>query len=187
MNNNIFRLDKHETGGNEVFIITEACDNHLGNINIAIEMIKQAKQAGADCIKFQHHLPDEEMLPNTPMSSNFDEPLYDFLKKYALTLDQHIILKKVCEEEGILYLCTPFSYKAAEELNNIGVKFFKIGSGEMSDIPTLKKISKFNKPIFISTGMSTFDEIIRTYDSLKDEKINYREIQHTFTEYLFKL
>ena len=172
MNNNIFRLDKHEIGGNEVFIIAEACDNHLGNINIAIEMIKQAKQAGADCIKFQHHLPDEEMLPNTPMSSNFDEPLYDFLKKYALTLDQHIILKKVCEEEGILYLCTPFSYKAAEELNNIGVKFFKIGSGEMSDIPTLKKISKFNKPIFISTGMSTFDEIVRTYDSLKDEKIN---------------
>ena len=67
-------------GNNPCFIIAEACDNHLGNIDIAKDMIKEAKKAGADAIKFQHHLPDEEMLKDIPMSDNFDEPLYDFLK-----------------------------------------------------------------------------------------------------------
>ena len=83
----LFNLNGRPVGGRApVFIIAEGCDNHLGNIDVAREMILQANCA--DAIKFQHHLPDEEMLPDTPMSSNFDEPLYDFLKKYALHL-QH--------------------------------------------------------------------------------------------------
>jgi N-acetylneuraminate synthase len=100
------------------------------------------------------------------MSSNFNMPLYDFLKLYALTLAQHIELKKYCEEIGIYYLCTPFSLKAAYELNEIGVTAFKIGSGEMTDIPTLLKIAELGKPMIISTGMCTLDEIKRTYDAL---------------------
>ena len=74
-------------GNNPCFIIAEACDNHQGNIEIAKKMISEAKLAGADAVKFQHHLPEEEMLPNIPMSDNFDEPLYEFLKKYALSLN----------------------------------------------------------------------------------------------------
>ncbi len=85
-----------------VFIVAEACDNHLGNTEVAREMIDRAHAAGADAVKFQHHLPDEEMLPDAPMSDNFDEPLYEFLKKYALTLDQHRALQAFCEESGIL-------------------------------------------------------------------------------------
>ena len=148
------------------YIIAEACDNHLGNMDVAEKMVIEAKIAGADCIKFQHHLPDEEMLPDTPMSSNFEEPLYDFLKKYALTIEQHLKLIEICKKNKIQYLCTPFSYKAAEELNKIGVDAFKIGSGEMTDIPSLIKISKFGKPMIISTGMSTYDEITRTYNEI---------------------
>src|SRR5690606_23522675 len=91
-----------------VFVIAEACDNHLGDMGAAREMVRRAKLAGADAIKFQHHLPDEEMLPDAPMSSNFQEPLYEFLKKHALSLQQHRELKAYCEEVGILYLCTPF-------------------------------------------------------------------------------
>lgn len=152
--------------GHKTFIIAEACDNHMGNLETAKEMCRQAKLAGADCIKFQHHLPDEEMLKDVPMSSNFDTPLYDFLKLHALTLDQHIELMKYCREIGIEYLCTPFSLKAAYELNDIGVSAFKIGSGEMTDIPTLQAIAKLGKPMIISTGMSTMDEIARTYDAM---------------------
>jgi N-acetylneuraminate synthase len=137
------------------YIIAEGCDNHLGDLGAAKEMVRQAKLAGANAIKFQHHLPDEEMLPNAPMSDNFDEPLYDFLKKYALTLEQHGALKKFCEQTGITYLCTPFSWKAAQELNGIGVSGFKIGSGEMTDIPTLQRIAEFGKPMIVSTGMAT--------------------------------
>lgn len=157
--------------GYPVYIIAEGCDNHMGNVDVAKEMCRQAKLAGADCIKFQHHLPDEEMLKDVPMSSNFDIPLYDFLKLHALTLEQHAELMKFCRKIGIQYLCTPFSLKAAYELNEIGVDAFKIGSGEMTDIPSLIKIAQIGKPMIISTGMSTLDEIQRTYEELLPFKI----------------
>ena len=98
------------------FIIAEACDNHLGDMETAREMVRQAKACGADAIKFQHHLPDEEMLrEGVPMSDNFDMPLYEFLQRYALKLEDHYDLLHYCKELGIVYLCTPFSRKAAEE------------------------------------------------------------------------
>ena len=159
--------------GCKTFIIAEGCDNHMGDLKVAKEMCRQAKLAGADCIKFQHHLPDEEMLKDVPMSSNFDIPLYEFLKLHALTLEQHVELMKYCKEIGILYLCTPFSYKAACELNEIGVPAFKIGSGEMTDIPSLKKIAEFGKPMIVSTGMATMEEIKRTYDMLDSTGIDF--------------
>lgn len=152
------------------FIIAEGCDNHLGNIDVASEMVREAKRAGADAIKFQHHLPDEEMLPDAPMSDNFDEPLYEFLKKYALTLAQHRELKRYCDEIGILYMCTPFSWKAAQEIEDL-VLVFKIGSGEMTDMPSLVRIGGFGKPMIVSTGMCTFDEIDRTYQALTKDHV----------------
>lgn len=155
-----------------VYIIAEACDNHMGDLALAKEMALQAKLAGADCVKFQHHLPDEEMLPDVPMSSNFDIPLYEFLKLHALSLEQHILLKKYCDEIGITYLCTPFSYKAAEELMEAGLLYaIKIGSGEMTDIPSLRKMTKFGKPMIISSGMCTLEELDRTYFALKEEGV----------------
>lgn len=153
--------------GCQPFIIAEGCDNHMGSLDTAKEMALRAKLAGADCIKFQHHLPDEEMLPDVPMSDNFDVPLYDFLKCHALKLEQHIALKKYCDEIGITYLCTPFSYKAAWELNEAGLLHaIKIGSGEMTDIPSLLKMAEFGKPMIISCGMSEWEELDRTYDAL---------------------
>ena len=149
------------------YIIAEACDNHLGNMAVAKEMALQAKLCGADAVKFQHHLPDEEMLrEGVPMSANFNMPLYDFLKKYALTLEQHYELLDYCKKIGITYLCTPFSRKAAEELNEMGVEAFKIGSGELTDIPTLKVIASFGKPMILSTGMAEISEIGETLQAV---------------------
>jgi len=153
------------------YVVAEACDNHLGDLAVAKEMVRQAKLAGADAVKFQHHLPEEEMLPDAPMSDNFDEPLFDFLKKHALTTQQHAELKEHCGEVGIQYLCTPFSLRAAEELNEMGVAAFKIGSGEMTDIPTLKGIAAFGKPMIVSTGMCTFEEVDRTYEALRGASV----------------
>ena len=164
------RIGQQIIGANRpVYIIAEACDNHLGNMDTAKEMVRRAKSAGCDAIKFQHHIPDEEMLKDVPTSDNFSEPLYDFLTKYALTLDQHREIKKFAESTGIQYLWTPFSYRAARELFDIEVVAFKIGSGEMTDIPTLKRIAtEFSLPMIISTGMSTFEEIDRTYMKLTE-------------------
>lgn len=154
------------------YIIAEGCDNHMGDLDTAKEMARLAKLAGADCIKFQHHLPDEEMLPDVPMSDNFDIPLYEFLKRHALKLEDHIELKKYCDEIGITYLCTPFSYKAACELEEAGIAYaFKIGSGEMTDIPSLKRIAAFGRPMIISSGMCTLEELDRTYNALKESKV----------------
>ena len=155
-----------------VFIVAEACDNHLGDLALAKEMVRLAKLAGADAIKFQHHLPDEEMLPDVPMSDNFSEPLYEFLKKHALRISDHAILKEYCGKCGIMYLCTPFGYQAALELHELQVEAFKIGSGEMTDIPSLRKIAKLGKPMLVSTGMSTLDEIDETVQALTSEHAN---------------
>lgn len=153
--------------GEPCFIIAEACDNHLGNMEAAKEMARQAKLCGADAVKYQHHLPDEEMLRDgVPMSANFNMPLYEFLQKYALTLEQHYELYRYCREIGIIYMCTPFSRKAAEELNEMGLESFKIGSGELTDIPSLKVIASFGKPVILSTGMATLAEIDETVQAL---------------------
>lgn len=165
---NRIQISDRWIGENEpCFIIAEACDNHLGDMTAAKEMALQAKLSGADAVKFQHHLPDEEMLRDgVPMSSNFNMPLYEFLQKYALTLEQHYQLLDYCKEIGIIYLCTPFSRKAAEEINEMGVQAFKIGSGELTDIPTLKVIASFGKPMILSTGMSEVSEINETLQAI---------------------
>jgi sialic acid synthase SpsE len=150
----------------ECFIIAEACDNHLGNLDTAKEMARQSKLAGANAVKYQHHLPDEEMLKEgVPMSDNFNMPLYEFLQLYALSLDQHRELKSYCDEIGITYMCTPFSKKAALEINDL-VPAFKIGSGELTDIPTLKVIAELGKPMILSTGMSVWQEIDETFEAI---------------------
>jgi len=151
-----------------IFIIAEAGDNHMGSLVDAKEMCLQAKLAGASAIKFQHHLPYEEMLKDVPMSDNFEEPLYDFLVRNALKLDQHVVLLNYCKEIGIKYMCTPFSYKAAIELKDIGLDIFKIGSGEMTDVPSLLKIGELGNPMIVSTGMSSYEEIHRTYKALTE-------------------
>ena len=163
-----FKICGREIGTDKpAFIIAEGADAHLGCMNRAKEMIRMAKLSGADAIKFQHHLPYEEMLRDSPTSDNMEEPLYDFLLKNALTIDQHIELKKFADETGIQFMCTPFSYKAAEELNDAGIlDVIKIGSGEMTDIPSLLKMAKLNKPMIVSTGMCTFEEIDDTYNAL---------------------
>ena len=153
----------------KTIIIAEACDNHFGSLKNAKEMVLNAKRAGADVIKFQHHLADEEMLSKVPKSSNFNMTLYDFLKKYSLKLTDHYELLKYSKKIGIKYLCTPFSLKAAQELNKIGVKWFKIGSGEFTDTPFIKEVLKFNKPVIFSTGMSTVGEINMVYNIIKKQ------------------
>lgn len=164
-------LDKFLAGELPFYLIAEGADAHYGSLERAKEMVINAKNSGASCIKFQHHLPDEEMLPDVPMSGNMEEPLYEFLKKNALNIEQHVELSDFCRKEGIDYLCTPFSWKAAQELEEfINPIAYKIGSGELLDHPTIKKIIAFGKPMFISTGMSTKEEITSTYDLFSQVK-----------------
>jgi N,N'-diacetyllegionaminate synthase len=167
----------------EIFIIAEAGDQHFGSVKLAKEMALKAKLCNASAIKFQHHLPDEEMLKEIPDSSNMIEPLYDFLVKNALSIDEHTEVSEYCNEIGIEYMCTPFSYKAAVELiGQTNIKRFKIGSGEMTDIPSLIKIANLGLPMIVSTGMSTYDEIDETYNALIDI-VNDLSLLYCVSEY----
>lgn len=157
---------------NKTLVIAEACDNHFGNLATAKKFVDFAKIAGVDFIKFQHHLPDEEMLPDVPKSKNFDLSLYEFLKKYALNIQQHKKLILYSKKKKIKYLCTPFSYKAALELHEIGVDMFKIGSGEFTDKPFIKKILEFNKPVIFSTGMTSISDIKMMVEFINKNKRN---------------
>lgn len=157
---------------NKPYFIAEAADAHYGSVDRAIAMVDAALNSGADAIKFQHHIPDEEMLKEIPLSKNMAEPLYDFLAKNALNIDEHQEIFNYCKIKKIEYLCTPFSLKAAQELEEkLSLPLYKIGSGELTDLPTLNEIAKFRKPMIVSTGMSTPSEIKRTYDFLVDRNV----------------
>lgn len=148
-------------------VIAEACINHEGDVRIAEQMVYTAHAMGADCIKFQIHVLENEMLREAPQSVNFEEPLWDTLDRTNLKVEEHIRLKKLCESLGILYLCTPFSRQGADILEEIGVDFFKTGSGEMTNLPLLEHIARKKKPMIVSTGMSELHEIKETVDLIK--------------------
>ena len=153
------------------FVIVEACVNHQGSFSLAKKMILYSKKVGADCIKFQHHIVSEEMLEkDIPKSSNFTKPLSQVIEETNFTLNQHLSLKKFCEKIGIQYLCTPFSIKAAKELNAIKVGAFKTGSGELTNYPFIDYIAKLGKPMIVSTGMSNPEEIHETVKIIKKYK-----------------
>lgn len=156
-------------GNNPIVIIAEIADSHNGSIETAKKLIGEAKKAGADAVKFQLHLPDVEMVPGS--IKMWDGPLYDILKRNLFTPEMHKEAMDYCEKIGIEYLCTPFCPTAVDILEELGVKAFKTGSGELANLPHHRKIAKIlarsGKPAFVSTGMSTWEEIgdtVRVYE-----------------------
>lgn len=157
-----------------VYVIAEGADAHYGSLHRAQEMARSALSAGADAIKFQHHIPDAEMLREVPMSTNMREPLYDFLTRNALSLEEHLLLEQFCRDIGITYLCTPFSWQAAHELLvNMNLPVIKIGSGEMNDLPTLDKLIEEKVPLIVSTGMAEVEEIDEVYEFLTGKNADF--------------
>ena len=149
------------------YVIAEACVNHQGNFDIAKRMVHFAHAMGADAIKFQMHILEDEMLRDVPLSDNFAEPLWDVIEKTNFSTAQHAELIRLCDQVGIQYLCTPFSRAAADVLDSLGVVAFKTGSGELTNIPFMQHLAKKGKPVIVSTGMSLLDEIAETVEVFK--------------------
>lgn len=168
-----------------VFIIAEACDNHMGSLEMAKALARAAKEAGADAVKFQHHIAEEEMLRSAVMSDNFDQHLFDFLKENSLSLSQHQHLKEFCDEINIEYLCTPFSFKAAVEIAEL-VPFFKIGSGEFQDHWYIDRLRGLNKPVLFSTGMCNEQELYTNINYLEKTGLDFA-LLNCISEYPPKL
>jgi len=167
---------------NPVFVIAEAGINHNGSITIAKKLIRAAKKAGADCIKFQTHIPEKEMLKtNVQVRKNSKKTLWDIMKECELTGKQELELKKYCKEQKIIFLSTPFSIDAVNRLNKIKVPAFKIGSGELTNLPFLIDIAKKKKPVILSTGMSNLKEITEAVNLFKKYKTPLILLQTTST------
>ena len=156
------------------FIIAEVGINHEGEFNKAIELVEAAVKAGADCVKFQCHITEAEMIPTDMKPGNIsDERLWDIIKRSELTEDEEKKIKKYCEEKGIIYLSTPFSREAADRLEKMSVSAFKIGSGECNNLPLIDHIAKKGKPIILSTGMNDIPSIRKSVKVLKKYDIPF--------------
>ena len=153
--------------GHPPFIIAEACVNHQGDFEHAKRMVYFAHAMGADAIKFQMHILQDEMLPEVPMSDNFEQSLWDVIDSTNFSTDQHRQLMALCRGLGIQYLCTPFSRASVDVLHSLGVDAFKTGSGELTNTPFMRHIAAYGKPTIVSTGMSLMEEIGATVDIFK--------------------
>ena len=154
-------------------IVAEIGINHFGSLKLAKKIVDCAKKTGAEAVKVQIHLPDEEMSEEAkkikPGNSNVN--IYEIIKRNSLSLREEKNLKNYIENKKLIYIATPFSYKAAKWLNDNNIKIFKIGSGECNNIPFIKYVCSFKKPMIISTGMNNLDTVKKTIKIVKRHNI----------------
>jgi sialic acid synthase SpsE len=154
-------------------VIAEIGINHEGSFDKAKQMVLDAHSAGAECVKFQSHIIEDEMIPNNVIPGNAKESIWDIMKRCALTKEQDYELKSLVEQLGMIYLSTPFSRAAAYHLEEMGVKAYKIGSGECNNYPLIEIIASFGKPIILSTGMNDLASIQPAVNILEKHDVPY--------------
>jgi len=157
------------------FVIAEIGINHEGSMKKAKRMIDDAASAGAECVKFQSHVVDDEMSKDAKkvIPGNAKESIWDIMARCALTETQERELKKYTEKKGMIYLCTPFSRAAAVRLQRMNVRAYKIGSGECNNYPLIEHIASFKKPVILSTGMNTIASIKPAVQILKKARVPF--------------
>ena len=154
-------------------VIAEIGINHDGVFERAVTMIEDAHTAGCECVKFQSHIIEDEMIYNDVVPGNATESIWDMMNRCAFTLEQEMNLKKKTEELGMIYLSTPFSRASADRLEAMGVHAYKIGSGECNNIPLIEHIASFGKPVILSTGMNDMDSVVRSASILETHGVEY--------------
>lgn len=175
---------------NKIFIIAEAGVNHNGNINLAYKMVDEAKKAGVDCIKFQT-FKTEKIIYKEAKKAEYQEKntenketQYEMLKKLELTYDEFKKLKKYCEEKEIMFLSTPDEEESLNFLiDELNMEIVKIGSGEITNYIYLEKIAQKNKPIILSTGMSTLGEVEKSLEIIRKYNNQKITLLHCTTNY----
>lgn len=156
-------------------VIAEIGINHNGSLKVAKEMVNAAYRAGAEIIKHQTHIVDDEMSKEAKnvIPGNADISIYEIMEKAALNLEEEKELKRYVESKNMIFLSTPFSRAAADRLENMGVKAYKIGSGECNNYPLIEHIAKFRKPMIISTGMNNIKSVRKTVQIVEKYNIPY--------------
>lgn len=172
-----------------VFIIAEAGVNHNGSLEIAKKLVDAAKQSGADCVKFQTFI-SKNIVSKGAEKAEYQknnmgsvETQYEMLQKLELSFDAFINLNDYCKQENIQFMSTAFDFESIDFLKTLEMETWKIPSGEITNLPYLKKIANLNKPVILSTGMCTLDEIRWAIQVLKENGAGELTILHCTTEY----
>jgi N-acetylneuraminate synthase len=162
-------------------IIAEIGINHGGNLEVAKAMVDSAFRCGVEVVKHQTHIVDDEMssMAKNVKPGNSEKSIYKIMDECSLSESEEYELMEYVKSKGMIFISTPFSRAAADRLNAFGVPAFKIGSGECNNYPLLEHISKFKKPIILSTGMNNIESIKKAVQIFKKYDIQYALLHTT--------
>ena len=165
-----------------MFTIAEIAQAHEGSLGIAHSYIDALAKTGVDAVKFQVHIAEAESSIYEPFRVKFstqDKTRFDYWKRMEFSLEQWQELKTHCEEAGVEFMASPFSNAAVDLLEQLDVKRYKIGSGEVNNFLLLQKIAATKKPMILSSGISSFAELDKTVDFLRDLNADFSILQCT--------
>ncbi|MHA6279859.1 N-acetylneuraminate synthase family protein [Salinimicrobium sp. CAU 1759] len=163
-------------------LIAEIGQAHEGSLGMAFSYIDALAQTGVDAVKFQVHLAEAESSIHEPFRVKFseqDKTRFDYWKRMEFSPEEWKLLKFRCKERGVEFLASPFSNAAVDLLEELDVQRYKIGSGEVTNFLLLEKIARTGKPVILSSGMSSFQELDAAVDFLKKRKVEVTVLQCT--------
>lgn len=176
------RIENRKVGNSIApLIIAEIGINHGGSLDLAKKMVLAAANAGAECVKHQTHFVQDEMSEEAKsiVPPNDHRSIWEIMECCALSKDDEIELKRYTEELGVIYISTPFSRSAADFLAEIDIPAFKIGSGEVDNLPLIRHIAGLGKPVIMSTGMQSIPSLRKSVDILERQGIEYALLECT--------
>jgi N,N'-diacetyllegionaminate synthase len=177
----------------KTYIIAEAGVNHNGNIDIAIELINKAKDAGVNCIKFQTFKAEQIVTLTSPKANyqllvtDSNETQFEMLKKLELKMDDYPILLDHCKKLGIDFMSTPYNFEDIDFLDSLNIDCFKIASGQLTEIPFLQHAARKMKKMIISTGMANLSEVFLAVQAIRSEGNNDIIVLQCTTNYPSKI
>ena len=156
-------------------VIAEIGINHEGSLETAYELVDAAISSGAEVIKHQTHVVEDEMVPAAKeiIPGNADISIYEIIERCALSEEDEIKLKNYIESKGAIFLSTPYSRASADRLARMGVSAYKIGSGECNNYPLIDHVASFGKPMIVSTGMNDLSSVAKTVKILRDRNVPF--------------
>jgi len=162
-------------------VIVEMGINHEGSLETAFEMVNAAWKSGAEMVKHQTHIVEDEMSKEAKkvIPGNASVSIYEIMERCALNEEDETKLKEYIESKGMLFISTPFSRAAADRLERMGVSAYKIGSGECNNYPLIEHIASFGKPMIVSTGMNNIEQVRKTVEILERHKVPYALLHTT--------
>lgn len=177
-----FQIGSRAVGYNEPpLVIAELGINHNGSLSLAKHMVDVAIKAGAEIIKHQTHIVEDEMseLAKHTIPGNANISIYDIMDSCSLSERDEYELMQYVIQKGAIFISTPFSRAAANRLESFGVPAYKIGSGECNNYPLLKHIASFGKPIILSTGMNDIEAVRGAVNIFENYGVDYALLHTT--------